>query len=332
MPIMLENNRTDPHIRAIRLRDDLKQIADLIELCFSQNIDAEGKDYIKHIRQAANSYSSFLLENTTPENSSLPFHGYVWIENKQIIGNLTLIPLRSRDKGGYFVANVAVHPTYRGRGIARQLTQRAIQHVRDHQGKNIYLQVRDDNAAAIHLYQILGFEEFSRRTTWVYRPESDLRIPAHPQVKISRPIKEDWAQIKIWLNELYPQEIRWNIPFRLDKLEPSFSNWLYRLINGEMQRAFAAHKEGHLIGSVTLERSTELHDYCWLASSPVWEEEIVRVVLPEIIRRSMFPRRIMVNYPAGRATEAFKSVGMRTLNTLLWMKVRVHSLHESAIA
>ncbi len=331
MPIMLESSKTDPHIRAISLRDDLKQIADLIELCFSQNIDADGKDYIKHIRQAAGSYSGFLLENTTPESSSLPFHGYVWVENKQIIGNLTLIPLRSREKGGYFVANVAVHPTHRGRGIARQLTQRAIQHVRDHQGKHIFLQVRDDNQTAIHLYQKLGFDEFSRRTTWVYKPETSTRIPSHPLVKISRPIKEDWAQQRMWLDELYPQEIRWNIPFRLEKLEPSFSNWLYRFINGEMQRTWSAHKENRLIGSVTLERSTEIHDYCWLASSPVWEEEVIRTVFPEIIKRSLLPRRIMINYPAGRASEAFRSVGLRAQNTLLWMKVRVHSLHESAL-
>ncbi|MDO9120577.1 MAG: N-acetyltransferase, partial [Anaerolineaceae bacterium] len=161
-------------IRAIRLREDLKQIADLIELCFLDNIDPEGQEYIRHIRQTANNFSGLILENTTPENSTLPFHGYVWVENDKIIGNITLIPLRSKEKGGYFVANVAVHPNYRGRGIGKQLTERAICHVREHQGKHVYLQVREDNEIAIQIYRNLGFDEISRRTMWVYRPSSRL--------------------------------------------------------------------------------------------------------------------------------------------------------------
>lgn len=316
-------------IRAIRLREDLRQIADLIELCFSHNIDVEGLEYIRHIRQTANNFSGLILENTTPENSTLPFHGYVWVENDQIIGNVTLIPLRAREKGSYFIANVAVHPDYRGRGIGRQLTERAVRHVREHQGKQVYLQVRDDNEVAIQIYRNLGFDEISRRTMWVYRPGSQFAEPPQVAIKVDQREREDWPQQKLWLESLYPREIHWNIPFKLEKIEPTFSNWITRLMYAEFQRSWSVRKESKLIGTVTLDHSTETHDYCWLATSPIWEDDVIRAVFPVIVHKVLFPKRLAVNYPAGRARTSFESVGMREINTLLWMKFVVLPFTES---
>lgn len=318
-------------IRAIRLREDLREIADLIELCFSQNIDDEGLEYIRHIRQTANNFSSLILENTTPENSPLPFHGYVWVENHQIIGNVTLILLRAKEKGSYFVANVAVHPNFRGRGIGKLLTERAIRHVREHQGKQVYLQVRDDNEVAIQIYSNLGFDEISRRTMWVYRSSSQNVQNLSTNVKISGREKEDWTQQKLWLESLYPREIHWNIPIKLDKMEPTFSNWITRLMYAEFQRSWSVRKDSKLIGAVTLDHGSDTHDYCWLATSPIWEDEVIRAVFPVIQHKVLFPKRLAVNYPAGRAKASFEAVGMRELNTLLWMKHVIQPCNESII-
>jgi len=316
-------------IRAIRLREDLRQIADLIELCFSQNIDAEGLEYIRHIRQTANNFSSLILENTTPENSTLPFHGYVWIEDDRIIGNITLIPLRAKEKGSYFVANVAVHPNYRGRGIGKQLTERAIRHVREHQGKQVYLQVRDDNEVAIQIYRNLGFDEICRRTMWVHHQNNQLKESKPSNLKVAAREKEDWSQQKLWLESLYPREIHWNIPIRLEKMEPTFTNWVFRLMYAEFQRSWSVRKDSKLVGAVTLDHSSEMHDYCWLATSPIWEDEVIRAVFPVIEHKVLFPKRLAVNYPAGRARSSFEAVGMRELNTLLWMKHRIIPYNES---
>lgn len=318
-------------IRAIRLREDLKQIADLIELCFLDNIDPEGQEYIRQIRQTANNFSGLILENTTPENSTLPFHGYVWVENDKIIGNITLIPLRSKEKGGYFVANVAVHPNYRGRGIGKQLTERAICHVREHQGKHVYLQVREDNEIAIQIYRNLGFDEISRRTMWVYRPSSRLVETIPSAIKVTNREKEDWSQQRVWLDAMYPRELRWNLPIRLEKMEPTFSNWLTRLMFAEFQRSWSVRKDSKMIGVVTLDHGSETHDYCWLATSPIWEDEVIRNVFPVIARKVLFPKRLAVNYPAGRARASFEAAGMRELNTLLWMKHKISLLNESII-
>ncbi|MCX6056369.1 MAG: GNAT family N-acetyltransferase [Chloroflexi bacterium] len=321
--MVISTNPSDPHIRAIRLRQDLKPIADLVELCFASHMDDEGRDYIRHIRLTALNFSALILENTTPENSSLPFHGYVWEENGQIVGNLTLILLRKKARGTYFIANVAVHPDQRGKGIARQLTNRALRHVQEHQGKQIFLQVRNDNDIAVQLYNSHGFKEFSRRTTWIYRPKDPIPSGSVIDVKVTHRTKEDWAQQKNWLESNYPPEISWNMPFRLEKLAPTFMNWLNRIMNVEIQRSWAARKHGKLMGTITLERTSEVQDYLWVASSPVLEDETIQAILPIIQKRILFPQRMAINFPADRGRESFLKVGMVELNTLIWMDYKI---------
>lgn len=316
-------------IRPIRLREDLRQIADLIEICFSSNLDAEGKDYIRHLRQTAAVYGGMLADNTTPETSNLPFHGYVWIENKAVIGNLTLIPLRKKEPGAYFIANVAVHPDHRGQGIGKKLTERALRHVKDHHGNSVFLQVREDNDVAVHIYRELGFTEMSRRTMWVYRPGNQSTRNLHSKAILTRREKADWPQQKQWLEALYPREIAWNLPYQAEKFEPSLTNWFTRLVNGEILRTWAVRKNSRLIGTVTLDHTSETYDYLWIASSILWEEEVIQVALPAVLRRNLFARRLAVNYPAGRARDSFKSVGMQEINTLIWMKYKIHPENES---
>jgi GNAT superfamily N-acetyltransferase len=269
-----------------------------------------------------------LVDNTTPETSNLPFHGYVWVENKAVIGNLTLIPLRKKEPGAYFIANVAVHPDHRGQGIGKLLTERAIQHVKEHNGSNVYLQVREDNDVAVHIYRELGFAEMSRRTLWSYRPGIQL-IKKNPQrVMITGRDKADWPQQKQWLEALYPREISWNLPYQIDKFEPGLTKWLTRLVNGEVMRTWAIRKNSKLLGTVTLDHTSETYDYLWVASSILWEDEVIQAAVPVILRRNLLARRLAVNYPAGRARESFQLVGMQEVNTLIWMKYKIHSENE----
>ena len=307
------------NIRPVELRKDLSAVADLIELCFAENMDPEGKDYIRHIRQIARGLGNFLLEGTTPENSQLPFHGYVWEENGTIIGNLTLIRVRKKDQGTYFIANVAVHPDYRGRGIAHQLTDRAISHVSEHGGNRIFLQVRDDNPVAIHIYQVDGFEEMTRRTTWFLDEKVKAKDLQPGQVQVTARKKEDWQQQKLWLRDTYPESIAWNLPFHLERLAPGFINWLNMFLNGGNIRNWSARKNGALIGTATWENGFSSSDYLWLASSPVWEEEAIAALLPAACRSFFLTKKFLVNYPAGRGVEAFKGSGMQELHTLIWM-------------
>src|SRR5512146_712390 len=79
-------------IRPVDPRRDLNAIADLIELCFADQMDDDGRDYLRHIRRAAREPNLQRWMPGANERVSSPLFGYVWEETGQVIGNLTLIP------------------------------------------------------------------------------------------------------------------------------------------------------------------------------------------------------------------------------------------------
>lgn len=310
----------DPHIRPINIRHDLEAIANLIDIAFAGQMDDEGRDYLRHIRQIARGLGGYLIDGNTPETSQFPFHGYLWEENGQIIGNLTLIPVRKRDMHTYFIANVAVHPDFRGRGIARQMTERAIAHVKEHGGKRIYLQVRSDNLIAQHIYRVTGFEEVDCRTSWVCLKKCLPIVSPPPSVQVTGRKETDWSQQKEWLYAIYPNEISWNLPYNIDRLKPGVWVSINNFFNGITSRSWSAREGEHLIGVASWESGFSGSDYIWMATSPVWEDRAIRTLIPTVISRVFRPHNIIVNYPAGRGVNAFLSSGMKELNTLVWMK------------
>jgi len=62
----MEERHTDPRIRPIEIRRYLPAIADLIETAFAEQMDDEGRDYLRHIRQIAKGVGAFILDGNTP--------------------------------------------------------------------------------------------------------------------------------------------------------------------------------------------------------------------------------------------------------------------------
>lgn len=85
--------------------------------------------------------------------------------NTDIIGVLVLM-----QKGNSILLdNVAVHPTYQGRGYGRRLIQFAENEVRRLGFTAIDLYTNVDMTENIKLYQELGYEETARKTVRGYR-------------------------------------------------------------------------------------------------------------------------------------------------------------------
>jgi GNAT superfamily N-acetyltransferase len=315
-------NTNISHLRPLNVRQDLSAVADLIELCFAHQMDADGRDYIRHLRQASQDFHYLKWMPGAAERVSIPLHGYIWEEDGKLVGNLTLIPFFWHAKWLYLIANVAVHPDYRQRGIARYLTQRALDHIRDHGADAAWLQVRDDNPIAYNLYLSLGFIERARRTTWE-SIDPVTGLPDIPDgVQIVPRNDRDWNKQATWLQELYPPEVAWNLPFDHNRYSPSLLRRMFRMFSSDLIKQWGVRNANETIGFATWEPSRGYADPVWLATTPQWQDVSLRSLLP-YVRKSIFTSHsLIINYPAGQAEDAFYVSGFTPRNTLIWMESR----------
>lgn len=90
---------------------------------------------------------------------------FVAKDNGRIIGEASLnrLPRRMKHRGDF---GIAVLREYWSRGIGSRLLCEIINFAKDNSFEVIELQVRSDNAAAIHLYEKFGFQRFGTHTSF----------------------------------------------------------------------------------------------------------------------------------------------------------------------
>ena len=71
------------------------------------------------------------------------------------------------------IANLAVDPAARGRGIGSALLDAALEEARRQQASRVFLEVRSSNLRARQLYESRGFAEVGRRRRYYRRPVED---------------------------------------------------------------------------------------------------------------------------------------------------------------
>jgi ribosomal protein S18 acetylase RimI-like enzyme len=145
-------------IRPFDIGKDLRPVAELIADAFAHELDPRGNAALREMRIMSHVGGFLKLLNRSTGEFDDVFGGFVWVEDGKVVGNVTV---QRADKTGnrWQIANVAVAPAYRGRGISRRLMDRALEHVRSCGGQWAVLQVYSRNTVARNLYEKLGFEE-----------------------------------------------------------------------------------------------------------------------------------------------------------------------------
>jgi GNAT superfamily N-acetyltransferase len=164
-------------IQPMRLARDLYPIAELVELCFGERLDASGQAAVREMKMLGRLGPLVSLFNVIAPGEL--GQGYVWRIGKRLVGNVSLYsggyhPTHGR---GCLIANVVVHPDYRRRGIARDLMLASLELARRKRGRWVALQVEADNTGAIRLYENLGFAAHETITQWEGR---ELHPPPSP--------------------------------------------------------------------------------------------------------------------------------------------------------
>ncbi len=223
-------------LRPVNLQTDLAALADLIEIAFADSMDSQGRAAVREMRTLSRMRPAvhvLLGVNDLMQGISL---GYVWIADGKLVGNVSIYPADTPRHLGrtWIIANVAVHPDYRGQGIAKRLMQAAMNAIQT-KGSAIILQVDADNAVAQRLYEQLGF--VGERMWTHYRRSSTLRLPPPipaDDVRITRRRDDEWRAEYALAQRVRPAALGglgWQRPLDAALFRPSLIRSLRNLIN-----------------------------------------------------------------------------------------------------
>jgi len=317
--------KTSDHIRRLDLSTDLDQVADLIERCFPISRDPDGQTYIQEMRKAARDMRMLGWLSNLAEMGSTKTAGFVWAESGEILGNLSLIPFQKEGRRIHLIANVAVHPDHRRKGIARALTQRALAYLRERGDRSAWLQVRVDNEAAIALYRSAGFKEQHVRTTWRIRPVDVQTRTINPagDLRMKSRDRQEWKQQQIWQDTAYPHDIRWNLPVDFNRFTPGLFQRLMNFLDGVRFKHRAFYSREELQGVITWQKTNSYANNLWLAFPVDKEKAILPAALARVLKNLNRKHPLSIDYPQGRFHQHFIELGFEKFRTLIWMRCRL---------
>ncbi len=319
-------------IRAFDVRTDLLSVSDLVELCFADRLTPDGEALLRKMRSSARNRRFQDWAFQMAGQVSMPFTGYVWEEQGDIVGNLSLIPYHVGSKHYYMIANVAVHPDFQRQGIARSLVRKALDFLAPHKLDGIWLQVDEGNQGAVDLYLRHNFQEISRRTTWILDPRDiprELLTWQVPGFSVEPHRAGHWSQQRKWLENNYPPEVRWHLPFRPEYLRGGIPGSLSRflLIDPKISQ-WSVVAGSELIGVVSWQSSKTFADWLWIASSAETEGVLLDAFLPVWMKSAGYKRPLRLNFPKRRTNRSLETHWFKPTRTLIWMKYTVGEMKK----
>lgn len=317
-------------LRPIEPGRDLGKVANLIQTAFADDLDRSGQSMLREMRTLSRlGPLLWWFDQSNPALNDL-LSGFVWVEDGQVVGNVT-VSQASPASQRWVISNVAVAPEYRGRGIGRMLMQAALDSIRASHGRYVTLQVRDDNAAALHLYRALGFREvFGTAYLRLDRVPGDISLPpSAPGIHFRWLSSADTHQAYQLARLAIPEAVQAEQPIRSTRYAVSFEtrlgDWLKALVgSGPALRLVAVshdQMQALLIAEPTAWRpegyiSLVVHPSC----RGLVEQHLIARALRHLRRWSQHVAvaRHPTYHPEG--IQAFDSFGFRKERTLLWMR------------
>lgn len=240
------------NLRQVNLRRDLAQIADLLEICFT-DMDSSGKSAIREMRMLAHSGPLLWALQSMDRMVQGLMQGYIWEEDGQLVGNVSIYPAGHEQT--WVIANVAVHPAYRRRGIAEALCEKALERIVALGGNSSILQVDANNPTAQRVYQRLGFYEERTFTRWRWR-ETDRApktLPGMPFITYrSRP---EWKAAYQLAQLVRPNQrggLGWLRPTRESFFRPGVFRSMGRLFSTTVHEEWVTRGEKRRLESLLL--------------------------------------------------------------------------------
>lgn len=306
--------QADPH-------RDMGQIAALIELVFADTLDRSGRRMVRDMRRMGDLgwlgwAVSFLW---LPSVARLT--GFVWEEEGRVVGNLGLSPVEG-SPGRWVMANIAVHPDFRRRGIGKALVDAGLEKARQSGAETVLLQVDSENKSAQVLYAAEGFRPLTTRSTWRRSPESSYPLGTDSGTIRRRRTGEWRAQIKL-AQLIHPEGLIWPHPTQATLFQPTL---IGEILGWDRDAHWVWEENGSVLASLSVKQGSHPRSYrLILLVRPERRGEMEAVLLGRALQEMPLNLVSFVcDYPAGQSESAFEGYGFRKERTLTWMQIRLN--------
>jgi GNAT superfamily N-acetyltransferase len=301
----------------------LGPVAELVSISFAGELGPEARHTLRRMRQIARwgGLGMWLLEvgSTAPP-------GFVWLEGGQVVGNTSL--RRAALPGGWMIGNVAVHPDWRGQGIARALMDAAVETVAKRGGTWIGLEVREDNDIASGLYRRMGFDTVGK-VLEMSRP-AGLQWPpiAVPSLQLRRAGAADNESLyRLALAGIGPSQIE-VLEIRRSTHRADLESRLAAWMDGRREEWWMVEREGRAVGALSLSRRPRAHYHrISVLAQPEWMydlgPELVQAGMAKLLRRRSW--EIVTDLPGSRQDlePSFAAFGFQKARCLVQMRLMV---------
>ncbi len=318
--------------RPINLNKDRRQVINLLNLTFGH------RDQRTFGEQISLSYPSQVSLHWNPlSRGHSP--GFVWEEAGDILGNVTL--LETEISGRFIIANVAVHPDYQRRGIARTLMRESLDYIRQVKGQLVLLQVERENQAAISLYQSLGFEIIGSMNHWYVTPARLKFETLKPAADISmRKLgKADWKSLYELDRQVVDPDLNWPTPPSPDLFKTGYWRRFVDFLNGQKLEGWLVEKHSNslgkneIVGMITIFSNWGRPSQLRIRIDPQWQGELENALLHRSLRpiKKQGVGSIVITHPAddeyvGKLLSAANFQLRRELTIMKKMESKAHQL------
>lgn len=280
-------SHTTNRIRPLSVGRDMPQVMRLLNQVFTASLDVEGRRALNNIGVQP----AFLYR--LQRIGSKVAAGFVWDYQGQIVGNVSIIPTIVPDR--VIIANVAVLPDYRRRGIAQSLMETTLNHL-DSRGINtVMLQVDVDNEGAIRLYRALGFDVMGSTTYWLASPSQWREISTNSTIDI-RPLPHKAHCIAYDLDVAsFPAELNWPDPIHSDLYKSTWWKSIDNFLNGRGSESWVIWDGAELVALGSIWSEWGRAHRMSVRVAPEWRDQLTRPMMAKLVRRLSYIRRRYVS-------------------------------------
>lgn len=185
---------------------DFEGIKQIFELAFTEEYQRREVNIVQRIEKIESVYPLVRLLSMFPNPYQHVFTVHVIEEDGKIAGMAQMSP-RNEEQTRWHVDNIAVHPDFRGKGVAQQLLNDVFAYYSQRGAQRFTLEVDTENAPAIKLYEKLGFRRFSTLYYHKLSPKQLGRYRELEEVSVHPGLRERKAGDTEAIWELYQQSI-----------------------------------------------------------------------------------------------------------------------------